>query len=57
MKDRDIYVSSEVVPYLAENEVSWCLTTYRRWLMIKVGKLEFYAEIWNINEEDINYMK
>jgi hypothetical protein len=46
MKDKRIlYVSSEVVPYLAENEFQ-CLTMCRRWLMIKVGRLEFYAQIW-----------
>jgi hypothetical protein len=43
MKDKRIlYVSSEVVPYLAENEVS--LMSYDvKWSTIKVGKLEFYA--------------
>jgi starch synthase len=50
MKDKRIlYVSSEVVPYLAENEVS--LMSYDvKMINDKVGKLEFYAEIWKINE-------
>jgi hypothetical protein len=26
----------------------WCLTTYRRWLMTKVGKLEFLCRDGNI---------
>jgi starch synthase len=44
MKDKRIlYVSSEVVPYLAENEVSLMSYDVQRWLMIK-DRLEFFYE-------------
>jgi hypothetical protein len=41
MKDKGVYVSSEWL-YLAENEVSlMSYDVHRRWLMIKVDRLEF----------------
>jgi starch synthase len=47
MKDKRIlYVSSEVVPYLAENEVSLMSYDVPKMINDQVGKLEFYAEIW-----------
>jgi starch synthase len=49
MKDKRIlYVSSEVVPYLAENEVS-LMSWRRRWLMTKV-EIKFLPRYGNINE-------
>jgi starch synthase len=51
MKDKRIlYVSSEVVPYLAENEVSLMSYDVPKWLMIKVDNKILCQRYGNINE-------
>jgi hypothetical protein len=58
MKDKRIlYVSSEVVPYLAENEVSLMSYDVQKWLTIKVGRLEFLCLDMETSTRDINCMK
>jgi hypothetical protein len=57
MKDKRIlYVSSEVVPYLAENEVS--LMSYDVPKMINdQGQISLCRDMEILMKEDINYMK
>jgi starch synthase len=57
MKDKRIlYVSSEVVPYLAENEVSLMSYDVPKMVNDQGGQIRIFY-VWNINEKDINYMK